>query len=153
MAPTLAVDLTDQLFVALRGDHFDAHDFVPQAVEKNAAVLLLDQKDVAQRWSPHVTCLLVKDTLKALQELAHYWRKETQGHCYRHYRFKWKNNNKRFLATIVGQSLQVTASQGSFNNHWGVPRTLLSSQKSDDVSHLRDGDESFRGVDKLVSNS
>ena len=132
-------DLTDQLFIALRGDNFDAHSFVDQAVEQGATILLLDQKDIAKAWSDQVTCLLVADTLKALQNLAHYWRKELKATVVGITGSNGKTTTKEFLATIVKQSFQVTASRGSFNNHWGVPLTLLSCQKSDDVVILEMG--------------
>lgn len=133
------LDLTGQLFVALRGERFDAHDFVDRAVEQKATVLLLDQREIAQKWSNKVTCLWVEDTLKAFQDLAHYWRKQISAKVVAITGSNGKTTVKDFLATIVKKERQVTASRGSFNNHWGVPRTLLSCKKSDEVVILEMG--------------
>ena len=133
------VDLNGQLFIALRGPHFDAHDFVDKAIERKAAILLLDQKEVAKKCAGEVTCLLVEDTLKALHSLAHYWRKQLQAKVVGITGSNGKTTTKEFLATMTRQEFQSRASQGSFNNHWGVPLTLLSCQKSDEVVVLEMG--------------
>ena len=132
-------DLTNQLFVALRGDNFDAHRFVDQAIEQNAVALLLDQRDVAEKWSGQITCLWVENTLSALQDLAHYWRRQLPATLVGITGSNGKTTTKEFLATIVKQDLQVTASPESFNNHWGVPLTILSCQRSDEVVILEMG--------------
>jgi len=58
-----------QLFVALKGDHFDGHAFAVQAIEQGAAAVLVSDKNLAVQ-----PAILVDDTCQALGELAAYWR-------------------------------------------------------------------------------
>ena len=132
-------DLHNQMFIALRGPNFDAHNFVDKAVEKKAAILLLDKKDVAEKWVHQITCLLVNDTLKALHSLAHYWRRSLSAKVVGITGSNGKTTTKEFLSRIAQKAFHTRASQGSFNNHWGVPLTLLSCQKSDEVVILEMG--------------
>ncbi len=160
--------LTNHLFVALRGNHFDAHDFTEQAVEQGATALLLDQREIAEKWAQGkisrsnsktssernsgasssyqsantnatITCLLVKDTLKALQDLAHHWRTQLSAIVVGLTGSNGKTTTKEFLVTLLEKDFHVTANQESFNNHWGVPLTLLSCRKSDEVVILEMG--------------
>lgn len=67
-------DLKGKLFFALRGENFDAHQFLEKAIEQGAAGLVIDKSekfDEIKEKSKSITVFLVKDTLTALQSLAH----------------------------------------------------------------------------------
>ena len=118
--------LAGHLFVPLVGDRFDAHSFVPQAVEKGAAAVFYHNWDEA--WEPLASkCLFfqVEDTLRALQDLAHFWRKKHKALVVGLTGSNGKTTTKDFASQIFSQQGETVASQGSYNNHWGVPLTLL----------------------------
>ncbi len=111
-----------ELFIPLIGENFDGHRFLGDVAKKKAACVLTSQKIEALG----VTVILVKDTLQALQDLGRYYRKL--------YPFKiigitgsnGKTTTKFFTQTVLSQKYRTFASQKSFNNHFGVPLTLLS---------------------------
>lgn len=111
------------LFIPLKGENFDGHDYVKQVAEKGAACALIshDLKDKVG-----ITLIKVDDTLKALQDM---------GASYRHsHPFKiigitgsnGKTTTKFFTEKILATQFKTYASQKSFNNHFGVPLTLLA---------------------------
>lgn len=119
-------NMTGQLFIALKGDTYDAHDFLDQAVQSGAAALLV------HRLPPHfeslkekVTIILVEDTLKALQNFAQAYRKTLKTRIIGITGSNGKTTTKEFTAQILNEFKKTHFSQGSFNNHWGVPMTLL----------------------------
>ncbi len=127
-------NLSGQIFIALKGDAHDAHDYIVKAVTAGAKCL------VVHRETPEllllkdkVSIVLVLDTLKALQDLAHYWRKKIKAKIVGITGSNGKTSTKEFAATILGRQFKVCASKGSFNNHWGVPLTLLQATKFDEV--------------------
>lgn len=128
------VSLKDQIFVALKGEAFDAHQFLPQAVSQGAAAVLVHQ------WGPEhkkleslTTVVLVKDTLKALQDLARFERKKSKALVVGITGSNGKTTSKEFSAAVVSAKKKVHFSKGSFNNHWGVPLTLLAEPAGTEV--------------------
>ena len=120
------------LFVALRGDRFDAHDFLPQATAAGAVAALAERG-----LSPALPGLQVADALLALQQLASAWRA----------RFHLPliavtgSNGKTTVTQMVASMLRAwlgdgaLATAGNFNNHIGVPLTLLRLRQDDSHWH------------------
>jgi len=111
------------LFVALRGERFDAHDFLPQA-RSAGAVAALAERGLAQAGLPG---LEVDDALTALQALAAAWRQRYDGPLVA----VAGSNGKTTVTQMVGAVLRAAhgdagfATEGNLNNHIGVPLTLL----------------------------
>jgi UDP-N-acetylmuramoyl-tripeptide--D-alanyl-D-alanine ligase len=111
------------LFVALRGERFDAHDFLPQARDAGA-VAALAERGLAQAGLPG---LEVDDALVALQGLAAAWRRRYDGPLVA----VAGSNGKTTVTQMVGAILRAAygdagcATEGNLNNHIGVPLTLL----------------------------
>lgn len=121
-------DLTGKIFVALKGDVHDAHAFVQQAVEKGAAALLVHQDSPEiSNLGDKVSIVKVADTLKAIQKLAQYWRRRNHFNVVGISGSNGKTTTKEFAQAIISPSLKVHASKGSFNNHWGVPISILGA--------------------------
>ena len=134
------VDLTGQLFVALRGERFDAHSFVKQAVEKGATGLLVDKSlSDLKELTDKVTLVQVKDTLKGLQDLAHFWRHRHQAKVIAITGSTGKTTTKELTATLLGQKFKLHSSKGSYNNHWGVPLTLLGINSTHEMAVVEMG--------------
>ncbi len=108
------------LFVALRGDNFDGHDFVSQAAEQGAAAALVDREtDVA------IPQLQVADTQRALGRLGAYNRDSYRGPLVAITGSSGKTTVKNMVAAILSQRGKTLATEGNFNNEIGVPLTLL----------------------------
>lgn len=121
-------DLSARLFVPLKGENFDAHDFVPQAIEKGAAAILVSQwREAWQPLKSKVSFVQVEDTLQALQALARWWRRRHRFQVLAITGSNGKTSTKEFTHSLMRNHFSVHASHGSFNNHWGVPLTLLAA--------------------------
>lgn len=119
--------LKGKIFVALKGDTFDAHDFLPQAVQAGAAALVVHRiPDGARASLENTTVVEVPDTLEALQKLGRFWRRKMPAKILALTGSNGKTTTKEFAAELIGSKFQVHASKGSLNNHWGVPMSLLA---------------------------
>ena len=122
------------LFVALIGERFDAHDFIP-AVQEQGATALLVSKEV----DTSLPQVIVSDTQKALglmakhvHQVCHTFTFALTGSC-------GKTTVKEMLASILTRTGEVLATAGNFNNEIGVPLTLLRSQPSNDFAVIELG--------------
>jgi len=117
-------DLTGRLFVALRGERFDAHDFLEAAKKRGAAAALVE-RDVPGHGLPR---LLVKDALVALQAMAAAWRQRMpNAWCVAITGSAGKTTTRRLVEAACAAIGPTHASPKSFNNHLGVPLTLLGA--------------------------
>lgn len=133
-------DLTGQIFLALKGDAFDAHAFAAAAIQKGAVGLLVHEvtaeiADLAKK----VTVLKVNDTLKALQQMGLGARRESKVRILALTGSNGKTTTKEFTATILSETLNVHWSKGSFNNHWGVPFSLLQLRPEHEAAVIEVG--------------
>lgn len=143
------VDLSGQLFVALIGDAHDAHSYLKNAIEKNAAGLLIHRaltpeeqaacEDKARATGMAIAVIVVKDTLLALQMLSKHWRHKCRAMILGITGTNGKTSTKEFAAALLSSRFKVQWSKGSFNNHWGVPISLLSIQPDHDVAVIEMG--------------
>ena len=133
-------DLKNKVFIALKGDTFDAHDFLPKAVEAGAAALLVHKiPESAKAALAGVTVVQVDDTLLALQKLGNYWRRKMSATIIGLTGTNGKTTTKEFAAAVIGTKREVQYSKGSFNNHWGVPISLLSIDSMHEVAVIEMG--------------
>ncbi|MCX6112002.1 MAG: UDP-N-acetylmuramoyl-tripeptide--D-alanyl-D-alanine ligase [Proteobacteria bacterium] len=110
------------LYVAIRGDNHDGHDFVKDAQQKGAVACLVDHKiddvDIPQ--------IIVPDTIYAYGDLANSWRKRIKYPIIGLTGSNGKTTTKDILFTILSYKHRVFKTQGNFNNLIGVPYTILS---------------------------
>lgn len=126
-------DLNGQLFIALVGDHFDAHEFVHTAVERGAAGLLVHQDLKNPELKKRLPVIQVSDTLMGLQNLGQYWRRKWPMKVVGITGSNGKTSTKGFTKTLLSSQYRVHASEGSLNNHWGVPMSLLGAAPDTEV--------------------
>lgn len=132
--------LKGQLFVALKGESFDAHHFLDKAVAQGAAGLLIHElSPLVETFKNKIPVILVKDTLKALQDLGNWARKNTKATVIGITGSNGKTTTKEFTAAILESFKSVHYSKGSFNNHWGVPFTLLQLDPQKEVAVVEMG--------------
>jgi len=112
------------LFVALRGDKFDGHEFAATAVENGAAALLADHKlDI------NIPQYIVGNTLTAYQQLARYHRVKMNIPVIGITGTNGKTTVKEMINSILSNVADPLCSEANFNNHIGVPATLLKIKR------------------------
>lgn len=112
----------DSIFFALKGATFDGNEFAVQALEKGCAFAVVDNPDVAKR---DERLILVPDVLTALQELAAYHRQAWGGPVLQITGTNGKTTTKELISSVLSEGKRVLFTDGNFNNHIGVPLTLL----------------------------
>ena len=134
-------DLSGKIFVALKGDNYDAHDYLPQAVAAGATALLVHRipDNARAELEGKVTIVQVKDTLKSFQLLGNFWRHKMHARIVGITGTNGKTTTKEFAAALIGSKFKTQYSKGSFNNHWGVPMSLLSIDTSHEVALIEMG--------------
>jgi UDP-N-acetylmuramoyl-tripeptide--D-alanyl-D-alanine ligase len=116
------------LFVALRGEHFDAHNFVEQVAKAGAAGALVS-RDPPPGLPQTFAILRAADTLIAYQNLAANYRKTVPIKVLGITGSNGKTSTKDFAASILSRAFRVTKTEGNFNNHVGLPRTILEATR------------------------
>ena len=124
-------EMADALFVVLKGERFDAHDFVSSAKE-NGAVAALVEKNIDGM--PQV---IVEDSLIALQQIAVFQKSQMQAKTVAITGSCGKTTVKTLLDSILSECGKTASTPGNFNNHIGVPLTILGM----------DGDEDFAVIE------
>jgi UDP-N-acetylmuramoyl-tripeptide--D-alanyl-D-alanine ligase len=142
------------LFIALPGERVDGHDYVQAAFDNGAQVALIDHKvetenhilDVREgKFNPDQMtvslplCLLVEDTLLALQKLASYWRKRHPLRTIGITGSVGKTSTKELVAALLSQKFKVLKNPGNRNNEIGLPLTLLELEATHERAVLEMG--------------
>jgi len=134
---------TGELFVALRGENFDGHKFVEDVAKTGAAGAMVDEEwwsafseraDRLRRSRSTFAFIRAKDTLLAYQNLAANYRKSLPSKVLAITGSNGKTSTKDFSASVFGRKFRVTKTQGNFNNHVGLPRTILDAGSNDQVA-------------------
>ncbi|KHG39047.1 MULTISPECIES: UDP-N-acetylmuramoyl-tripeptide--D-alanyl-D-alanine ligase [Aphanizomenon] len=110
-----------EVFLALRGEKFDGHDFVPTAIAQGAIVAIVDH----HYENPGFPVLRVKDTLKAYQQIAKWWRESFAIPVIGITGSVGKTTTKELISAVLATKGKVHKTYGNFNNEIGVPKTLL----------------------------
>lgn len=128
-----------QCFVCLKGPRFNAHDFVGQALEKGASVVVHSDDLPASVLRPGVVFLQVADTLSALQTLAHYARRKWGGTLVGVTGSAGKTTTRAFISALLGRKYRVMQSSGNLNNEIGLPLSLLGIAPEHEVAVIELG--------------
>ena len=118
-------DVEGKLFVALEGAHFDGHDFIKVA-EDNGAKAIISHKDI----NSNLPLIKVVDTEKAYQKIAAFHRKSYGPVVIAITGSNGKTSTKNMLNSILQLEAPTLSTEGNFNNHLGVPKTLLNLKKN-----------------------
>lgn len=127
------------IFVALRGERFDAHTLVKEAFAKGASVAIVDDRIKTGISDPQVPLVLVTDTLRALGALAHLHRKRFSLPVIAVAGSAGKTTTKEMTARLLSEHFSVLKTEGNFNNQVGVPLTLLRLSERDTAAVIEIG--------------
>lgn len=111
------------VFVALRGEKFDGHDFAGVAIEKGAIAVISDRRAGTQL--DGIPQLQVEDTLQAYQQIARWWRDQFDIPIIAVTGSVGKTTTKELIAAVLSTKGNVLKTQANYNNEIGVPKTLL----------------------------
>ncbi len=138
----------DDLFVALKGERFDAHDFVQDAY-KTGCRLFMVHKNV--NLPPDASVVYVDDTLKALGDLAGYYRRFLGIKVIGITGSNGKTTTKDILGNLLSHEHKIAITQGTMNNLVGLPLTIFSANKSHEFLVVELGINHFGEMDMLAS--
>ena len=123
------------LFVALQGERFDANAFVLDVLQQGAGMALTSREDLKN----HPQCVWVADTTVALQDLAREHRQHLNIPVVAIAGSNGKTTTKELVTAVLKQRFNVHATPGNFNNHIGLPLTILSTPPQTEILVLEMG--------------
>ena len=123
------------IFWALKGDNFDGNEFVTQALDDGASFVVSENSDM-----PMDKGVFAPDALAALQEFAKMHRDNLQIPIIAITGSNGKTTTKELARTVLAKKFKVLASPSSFNNHVGVPLTMLSIKQEHEIAVIEMGD-------------
>jgi len=126
-----------ELFMAIKGDVFDGHDFIDGVVARGVRVIVV-HKPVVVRDSK-VCVILVKDTVRALGDIARFHRLRFKVPVIALTGSAGKTTTKEMIAAVLSRKYRVLKNEGTQNNHIGVPLTLLKLKKTHQMVVLECG--------------
>ncbi len=139
------------LFWALKGERFDGHHFVSQALEKGAAgVVVRGGFDPVIAPDRDAVVISVSDTLTALGDMASWWRHQHRSPVVGITGSAGKTTTKEMAAAILGRKGSTLKTQGNFNNLIGLPLTLLLLEQGDRYAVLEMGMNGPREIARLT---
>ena len=134
------------LFIALRGENFDGHDYLEQAQESGAVAALVEREP----GDSSLPCLRVENTLSAMAKLAAAWRAQYDIPLIAVTGSNGKTTVKEMLAAILSENARVLATQGNFNNEIGVPRTLFNLDEGHEMAVIEMGANHPGEIERLT---
>lgn len=139
--PQITTDSRDcpkgSIFFALKGESFDGNAYADKALELGSSYAVIDEKQYLKDGDEHF--ILVDDCLKALQDLANYHRRQLGTKIIGITGTNGKTTTKELVSTVLSEKYNVLYTQGNFNNHIGVPKTLLRLTKDNDIAVVEMG--------------
>lgn len=136
-----------QLFVPLVGEHFDGHQYAADCLASGAAGVLW-QRDRGN--APEGAVILVDDTLTALQELSAAYLKESGASVVAITGSNGKTTTKDMVYSLLSTTYKVHKTQGNFNNHIGMPLTILSMPEDTKIAILEMGMSARHEIERLT---
>lgn len=127
----------DSIFFALKGDRFNGNLFADKALKAGCAYAVVDERMEQDPVDDRI--IVVEDVLTTLQKLANYHRRKLRIPIIGITGTNGKTTTKELLAITLSREFKVAYTQGNYNNHIGVPLTLLSMNKSHEIGVIEMG--------------
>jgi UDP-N-acetylmuramoyl-tripeptide--D-alanyl-D-alanine ligase len=137
----------NDLFFALKGDHFNGNQFAKDAIAKGACYAVIDE----EAYKTSEQFILVDNVLETLQELASHHRHYLGLKIIALTGSNGKTTTKELINAVLSKKYKTTATVGNLNNHIGVPLTLLSMDKSTEIGIVEMGANHLKEIEFLCS--
>jgi UDP-N-acetylmuramoyl-tripeptide--D-alanyl-D-alanine ligase len=144
--------IKDSLFFALRGETFDGNEFAVKALESGASYSIVDDKHIIEKnviYSERL--ILVPNVLEALQQLARYHRLQYHIPVIGLTGTNGKTTTKELITSVLRKRYNVVATEGNFNNHIGVPLSLLKINSQTQAAVIEMGASAPGEIKTLVN--
>ena len=125
----------DSIFISLKGDNFNGNKYAEQAIKNGSKYAIIDDSS----FKKNNNYLLVKDGLKCLQDLAKYHRDQLSIPIIAITGTNGKTTSKELINSCLSTELKTVATKGNFNNHIGVPLTILGIKKEHQIAVIEMG--------------
>jgi UDP-N-acetylmuramoyl-tripeptide--D-alanyl-D-alanine ligase len=146
---------TGELFLAIRGDQFDGHNFISKAIEAGATGIMVERRwaesNEAMMVSIHVPRIIVENTIHALGLLANLYRRKFDIPVIAIGGSNGKTTTKDMLKSVLGTTYCILCTEGNLNNHIGVPQTLFRLEKRHEVALVEIGTNHPGEIDYLCA--
>lgn len=133
------------LFIPIKGERADGHDFIPSVFEKGA-LAVLSEKPLESCGGPYI---LVESSLMALKQIAAYYRSTLDIPVVGITGSVGKTSTKEMIASVLSVKYKVQKTMGNFNNEIGLPLTILSIQKEHEAAVVEMGISEFGEMHRL----
>ncbi|MBU1727201.1 MAG: UDP-N-acetylmuramoyl-tripeptide--D-alanyl-D-alanine ligase [Candidatus Omnitrophica bacterium] len=128
-----------EVFVAIKGENFDGHDFVEDVIGKGAGCVIVRPGSYKARKSLGAAIIEVKDTINALGDIARYQRRKFGIPVVAVTGSNGKTTTKEMISWVLSRKFKVLKNEGTKNNNIGLPMTLVNLDESYDIAVLELG--------------
>ena len=135
------------IFFAIKGENFDGNKFANEALDKGAKMAVIDSDDI--NFNNNSNIIKVDDSLKTLQDLALFHRKSVKSKIIAITGSNGKTTTKELIHSILSTSYKTISTDGNFNNHIGVPLSLLKIKDGAEFSVIELGANNFGEINFL----
>ena len=137
----------NSLFIAVKGERNDGHDFIKECLDKGAAAVI-SEKIIPDENRP---VIVVDSTLKALRDLAAFYRSQLNVKVVGITGSVGKTSTKETIASVLATRYRVLKTKGNYNNEIGVPLTVFRLTEDDEVAVLEMGISDFGEMERLTA--
>lgn len=131
------------LFIAIKGERFDGHDFIEEAVRKKASAVMINRNEIKRFKTLEIPVITVKDTTKSLGDVAAVWRTKIKAKVVGLTGSAGKTTTKEMLSALLSVKYRINKTEANNNNHIGVPLTILSTNEKHQVLIVEHGTNHF----------
>lgn len=133
----------NSIFIAIKGDNFDGHNFVLDALKKGARAVVINKNKISKFRFIELPLITVPDTTIALGEIANIYRKKLDAKLISITGSNGKTSTKDILATLLSEKFNVAKTDANNNNHIGVPLTIFTANDKTNILVLEHGTNHF----------
>ena len=141
-----------EVFIALKGERFDAHNFIADVLKKGNNVCIVSKIwfQGQKKADLQGNFFLVENTLWVLQEISHYYRLKFDIPVIALTGSNGKTTTKEMIAAVLGKRFKVLKTEGNLNNHIGLPLTLFNLNSDYEVAVTEMGTNSRGEITRLA---
>ncbi|MEE7583004.1 MAG: UDP-N-acetylmuramoyl-tripeptide--D-alanyl-D-alanine ligase [Oscillospiraceae bacterium] len=132
------------LFVAIKGENFDGHDYIETAFQKGAKAV------VSEKNIEGCNCIVVPNTRKALLDIARYYRSKFNINLVAVTGSVGKTTTKEMIALVLSEKFNTLKTTGNLNNEIGLPKTLFNLDSSHECAVIEMGMSHFGEISRLT---
>lgn len=137
-------------FIPIRGENFDGHRFIHDAIQNGAVATFWDKSiNIPEAYKQSIIYFIVDDTIEALQLLAKYYREKINPTVIGITGSNGKTSTKDLLRAVLQTKYKTHATAGNFNNHIGLPLTVLQMPPDTEMLILEMGMSDFKEIERL----